>query len=353
MDEEQRSGRSGRSATEPSIREEAIVTRTSEAVTYQYDRHGDAAVLEGRRHPLQPPGPDEVTVEVVCAGINHMDALIRRGDEQTWADDPWPRSSGSDFAGIVVACGRDVTAFRRGSEVIGHIRSGAHATFLNVSVSALVLKPSSLPWELAGGFFLAGATALTTLEELHIGPDDTIVVSAAAGGVGSIEVQLAKHWGARVIGTCGERNFDYLRQLGIIPVKYGEGIADRIRHVAHGPVTAFIDNFGKDGAALAAELGVPSGRYRSSADRRDVEIALLRDDLDSVRKGTMQLQRLAHLAHQGAFRLLVSGLYPLDDIVEAYDDLDRLHSRGKIVLATHPVAAYRTVRARDVHEAMP
>ncbi|WP_240642207.1 NADP-dependent oxidoreductase [Microbacterium sulfonylureivorans] len=329
------------------------MTRSIEVVGYQYDRHGDATVLEQRTRVLSAPGPNEVTVEIVCAGVNHMDALIRRGVEQAWADDPWPRSSGSDFAGIVVACGPGVTALHRGSEVIGHVRSGAHATHVNVSVASLVVKPRNLSWELAGGMFLAGGTALTTLDELRIGHDDTIVISAAAGGVGSIEAQLAKHWGARVIGTCGDRNFDYLRQLGIIPVKYGDGIADRIRHVAHGPVTAFIDNFGKDGEGLAVELGVPDGRYRSSADRRDVEVALLREDPDSVRSGTTQLQRLAHLAQLGAFRLLVSGLYPLADIVEAFEDLDRLHARGKIVLATHPVAAYRTLRARDVHEALP
>lgn len=324
-----------------------------QAVAFEYDSCGEPAVLERRTRPLSPPGPHEVLVEILTTGVNHMDALIRRGDEREWDADAWPRASGSDFAGIVRLCGPGVTAFRPGSAVIGHVRTGAHATHLIVSVSALVPKPKSVSWEVAGGMYLAGATALTTLEELRIGRDDTIVVSAAAGGVGSIEVQLAKHWGARVIGTCGERNFDYLRQLGIIPVRYGEGIVERIQHVSHGPVTAFIDNFGKDGQGIAEALAVPPGRYRSSADRRDVEAALLRDDPESVRRGTAQLQRLAQLAEQGAFRLLVSGLYPLEDIVEAYEDLDRMHSRGKILLATNPVSTFRVTRARDVHEAMP
>ncbi len=179
------------------------------------------------------------------------------------------------------------------------------------------------------------------------------MVSAAAGGVGSIEVQLARHAGATVIGTCGERNFDYLRQLGIRPVQYGEGIADRIRAAAPNGVTAFVDNFGQDGRTLADSLGVPASRYRSSDDRRLLELAALEDSPDAVEHGTRQLERLVTLASERAFTLLISGFYPLDDVREAFDDLVRLHSRGKVVLGTHPVSAYRVLKAREVHEARP
>ncbi|QIG39359.1 NADP-dependent oxidoreductase [Microbacterium sp. 4R-513] len=326
-------------------------SRVIQATWFEYDRYGDADVLVERSEALPPPGEGEVTVEVITTSLNHMEAFLRNGKESTWSDDPWPRRSGSDFAGIVVATGPGSRLPLR-SQVIGHVRTGAHASHLNVSESALVLKPPSVMWEVAGALYLAGVTALDTLEQLRIGQGDTIVVSAAAGGVGSIETQLAKHRGARVIGTCGDRNFDYLRQLGIIPVRYGDGMADRIRRVAEGPVTAFIDNFGKDGRDLAEDLGVPESRYRSSADRRDVELSLLQDDPDSVEHGTTQLARLAELARAGAFRLLISGLYPLNDIVEAYDDLAHLHSRGKVVLATKPATTYRTVKAREIHEAM-
>jgi NADPH:quinone reductase-like Zn-dependent oxidoreductase len=323
------------------------------AIRFEYDAPGGPSALERRTVPLSPPGPGEVTVEMVCAGVSHVDAIIRRGDEPEWADEPFPRGSGSDFAGIVVAVGSGVTSLRPGAEVIGHVRTGAHATYLTVPASRLVPKPRILEWEAAGGLFLAGATALTILDELRIGSGDTIVVTAAAGGVGSLEVQIAKHWGAKVIGTCGARNFDYLRQLGITPVQYGEGIVERISRAAGGPVTAFIDNFGQDGEDIAEALGVATARYRSSADRREVELRLLSDDPEDVAAGTSQLRRLARLAQDRAFRLLVSGVYATDDIVEAYEDLEKLHARGKIVVATHPVAAYRTLRARDLHEAMP
>jgi len=322
-----------------------------QAKVVEYDHNGEIDVLEMRTLALPTPAAGEVTVEVICAGISHIDGFIRGGNESEWADDPWPRRSGSDFAGIVVAVGDGVRGFPRGAEVIGHVRSGAHATYLNVDAAALVLKPKSLTWEAAGGLFLAGATALDTLDDLKIGAGDTIVISAAAGGVGSIQAQLAKHKGATVIGTCGDRNFDYLRQLGIKPVRYGEGIAERIRHVAGEPITAMIDNFGQDGRELADELGVPEGRYRSSADRRDTELRLLRSDQESVAHGTKQLAELARLAQARAFTLLISGLYPLDDITEAYADLQKLHSRGKVLLGTHLVNTYRIIKARDVHEA--
>lgn len=327
-------------------------SKTALAATFTYTRYGDAEMLHKHERPLAAPAPGHVTVEVVTCGINHMDVFLRNGNESTWRDDPWPRKSGSDFAGIVVATGEGVRSFTRGQEVIGHVRTGAHATHLEVDEASLVHKPKRVTWETAGGLYLAGCTALETLDELRIGADDTVVISAAAGGVGSIEAQLATSAGARVIGTCGDRNFDYLRQLGIIPVKYGDGLADRIARVAHGPVTAYIDNFGKDGRETADALGVAPDRYRSSEDRRRVELRLLADDPESIAHGTSQLRRLTDLAEQRAFTLLVSGLYALDDIVEAYLDLSRLHARGKIILATHPVSPYRVLKARDIHEAM-
>ena len=325
----------------------------TEAFTYRYTRYGDADVLKRHQYPLPAPGPGEVLVEVISTAINHMDAFLRNGKEDTWHDDPWPRASGCDFAGIVRAVGPGVTEYRAGADVVGHTRTGAHASHIVLPADQLVRKPKGMEWEVAGGLFLAGATALETLDDLRIDASDTVVISAAAGGVGSIEAQIAKHRGARVIGTCGARNFDYLRQLGIIPVSYDDGMAERIRRAAGRPVTAYIDNYGKDGRQVAEALEVPADRYRSSADRRDVELRLLRDDPESVAHATQVLQRVVDLAGDGAFRLLVSGLYPIDDIVDAFEDLAKLHARGKIVLATRPVTRVRTLRAREVFERMP
>ena len=322
--------------------------KPSQTSVIEYDQVGDADVLQNRTRPLPPPGPGEVTVEVIAAGISHIDGFIRTGREQDW-DDPFPRASGSDFAGIVV----DSTdaRFPKGADVVGHVRAGAHATYLTVPAGALVRKPKHVTWETAGGLYLAGVTALDTLDSLHIGAGDTVVISAAAGAVGSIEAQIARHRGAKVLGTCGARNFDYLRQLGIVPVQYGPDIVTRIREAAPRGVTAYIDNFGQDGHELARDLGVPSSRYRSSDDRRELELKLLRDDPESVAHGTRQLETVVGLADQQAFTLLISGFYPLSDVALAYADLDKLHSRGKVVLATHPVSGFRYLKARDIAEA--
>jgi NADPH2:quinone reductase len=322
------------------------VKKPSETDVIQYDRAGDSEVLRLHKRPLPPPQPGEVTVEVIAAGISHIDGFIRSGREESWASEGYPRGTGSCFAGVVVDSAE--AGLPRGTEVVGHVRAGAHATYLNAPVAALVKKPKLVTWETAGGLYLAGVTALDTLDELHIGEGDTVVISAAAGGVGSIEAQIARHRGATVIGTCGERNFDYLRQIGIVPVQYGPGIADRIRAAAPQGVTAFIDNFGQDGLALADELGVPASRYRSSEDRRDTELRLLASDATAVAHGTKQLEAVLGLAEKQAFTLLISGLYPLAETARAYADLDKLHSRGKVVLVTHPVSGGRHLKARDV-----
>ena len=116
-------------------------------------------------------------------------------------------------------------------------------------------------------------------------------------------------------------------------------------------MSALIDNFGQDGSDLAEELGVPADRYRSSADRRDTEVRLLQNDPASVAYGTELLARVTHLAEKRAFTLLISGLYALDDVASAYHDLEKLHSRGKVLLGTHLVNSRRIVKARDIYEA--
>lgn len=325
------------------------IKKVTQASVVEYDETGGPEVLHLVTRPLPEPGAGEVTVEVMTMGLNHIDGFVRSGAEKEW-DDPFPRRSGSCFAGTVIAVGPDTAGFPVGSDVVGHVRSGAQASHLTVSTDRLVRKPKNVTFETAGGLYLAGTTALDILDELKVGAGDTVVVSAAAGGVGSVEAQIAMHRGARVIGTCGDRNFDYLRQLGVKPVRYGEGIVDRIRALAPDGVSAYIDNFGQDGHEIAEALGVPASKFRSSADRRDREVALLSDDPAAVAHGTDQLRKVVELAEKRAVNVLVSGFYPLADVAEAYDDLQKLHSRGKVVLATHPVNPRRIRKAREVME---
>ncbi len=316
--------------------------------TVQFDEFGDAGVLKIVERETPRPGPGEVLVEVIAAGTNHIEGMVRAGRLADEIPSEFPQTQGTDFAGIVRELGDGVTAFKRGAEVVGHTTRSAHATYVVVPAANLVVKPRTLIWEVAGALYLAGLAAIDTVDSLHLGAGDTLVVSAAAGGVGSIETQLARLSGATVIGTCSERNFDYLRQQGVKPVLYGEGMADRIRQLAPRGVTAFVDNFGQDGHEVAADLGVDPSRFRSSLDRKAIEVAALTADAEFEAHATRQLQRLVTLAATGAISVLISGFYPLDHVADACDDLDKLHSRGKIVLGMHPASPFRVLKARDV-----
>ncbi|NQX27485.1 NADP-dependent oxidoreductase [Microbacteriaceae bacterium VKM Ac-2854] len=319
----------------------------------QFQRFGGPEVLEIVDAPRPVPGPGEVLVEVLSAGLNHMEALIRRGLFDSDHSGVFPQRQGTDLAGIVVGLGAGVTDLRMHADVVGHAVTGSHASHVCVPRSNLLPKPKNVSWEVGGALFLAGVTAYRALEETHVGPGDTVVVAAAAGGVGNMEVQLAKLRGATVIGTCGERNFDYLRQIGVQPVVYGDGIAERIRAAAPGGVTVFLDNFGGTNPSLAADLGIEDGRFHSSDDRKEIELRAVWPSAETAVADTEILARLVALVAEQKLRVLVSGFYPLGFVQDAFDDLERLHSRGKIVLGMKPVNPARVTKARDVAEARP
>ncbi|PPF12706.1 NADP-dependent oxidoreductase [Rathayibacter rathayi] len=317
----------------------------------QYSRFGDADVLEIAEVERPRPGPGEVLVEVLAAGVNHMEAFIRQGLFDSDHSAAFPMRQGTDFSGVVVALGEGVTDIKLRSDVVGHALVGSHATHVVVPRRNLVAKPASVSWEVGGALFLAGVTAWRALEATQVGPDDTVVVSAAAGGVGSLEIQLAKLRGASVIGTCGERNFDYLRQIGVKPVVYGDGIAERICAAARDGVTVFLDNFGGENDALADELGIAAGRFHSSDDRKEIELRAVWPDAETAQRDTEILSELVGLVAEQKLRVLVSGFYPFDQVQDAFDDLEKRHSRGKIVLGMNPVDPGHITKARDIHEA--
>ena len=322
--------------------------RVAQAV--KFERYGGTEVLELVDIAMPVPAPGEVLIEVVTAGINHIEAFVREGRLADEIGSEFPQCQGSDFAGIVRELGPGVTALRKGAEMVGHTTRMSHASWICVPAGNLVPKPRDLSWEVAGALFLAGLVAADTIDEIRLGANDTVVVSAAAGGVGSIEVQLAKALGARVIGTCGERNFDYLRQLGILPVVYGAGLAERIRALAPNGVDAYIDNFGQDDEQTAEALGVADARYRSSDDRKRLEVAAITAGPDDTAHATAQLRRLTGLSGARAVDILISGFYPLPHVRDAFDDLETLHARGKIVLGMNPVNSGRVEKARAISE---
>ena len=298
----------------------------------QYDGFGGVDVLRVAEVPVPEPGPDEVLVEVAAAGINPGEAYVREGRyAQRWPS-TFPSGQGSDLAGTVRALGPGVDAVAVGDEVFGWTDLRAsQAEYVVVPVRQVLAKPSELAWEQAGALHVVGATAWAAVRAVDPRPGETVVVSAAAGGVGVLTVQLARRTGATVVGVASEANHDWLRAHGVVPVAHGDGLVDRIRAAAP-TVDAFIDLFGDGYVDVALALGVPPDRIDTIIDFAAVEEHGVKADGNAVGARPEVLAELAALLAKGELELPVAATYPLERVQDAYRELERRHTRGKIVL---------------------
>ena len=299
----------------------------------KFDRYGDIDVLDVRDVPRPKPAQGQVLVRVKAAGINPGEASIRSGALHSRWPATFPSGGGSDFAGVVEEVGEGVNAFRPGAEVIGFSNErSSHAELVAVPVDQLTARPPNVPWEQAGALFVAGTTAYSAVKAVALKPGDTVVVSGAAGGVGSIAVQLAKIAGAKVIGLASASNHKWLSDHGVTPVDYGDGVADRLKKAAGGRIDAFIDTFGKGYVDLALQLGVSKDRINTIIDWAAVEKHGVKasGSHDSARAEV--LAELAGLMASGKLEIPIAKAYPLTQVREAFRELERRHTRGKIVL---------------------
>jgi NADPH:quinone reductase-like Zn-dependent oxidoreductase len=299
----------------------------------RYNEYGDIDVLEVVEVPRPEPGAGQVLVEVKAAAINPGEAAIRKGVFAERWPSTFPSGQGSDLAGVVAEAGPGVTGIAAGDEVIGFTDDRAsQAQYVLVEAANLVPRPAGVSWEEAASLYVAGTTAYAAVRAVSLAPGDTVVVSAAAGGVGSLAVQLAKNAGATVIGLAGPANHEWLAGHGVQPVTYGEGVADRIRSAAGGRVDAFIDAFGGGYVELALELGVAPDRIDTIADFAAIEKHGVKGDGNAVGGNAEVLAELAALVDKGALEIPVAKVYPLAEVRAAYRELERRHTRGKIVL---------------------
>jgi NADPH:quinone reductase len=305
----------------------------SGARAVRFDRYGDRDVLYVADVDTPSPGPGEVVVEVRAAGINPGEAAIRTGAMQDMFPATFPSGEGSDLAGVVTAIGPGVTEYSVGDEVLGFsFRRSSHATHTAVPVNQLIPKPPQLSWEVAGSLYVVGATAYAAVRAVDPKPGETVAVSAAAGGVGVLTVQLLLLRKARVLGIAGPGNADWLRAHGVTPVAYGDGLADRLREAAPDGIDAFIDLFGPDYVQLAVDLGV-------APERIDTVISFEKaGEVGAKTEGSVDastpevLAEIANLIASGTIDFEVAGTYPLDRVADAFEELERRHTRGKIVL---------------------
>lgn len=288
------------------------------------------------------PGPGEVTVEVRAAGVNPFDVKVYGGGFGT---DParLPLRLGSEAAGVVVAVGADAVgpagAIAVGDEVVAFRAPGAYAERLTLPASAVLPKPGPLSFEQASGLLLTGATAVHALTAAGVGRGDTVLLHAAAGGVGLAVLQLAAARGARVIGTVSASKFGLVRQFGGEPVEYGPGLADRVRALAPHGVDAAIDAVGTDEAVdVSVELVADRGRVATiAAFQRGGELGLKvlgagpGADAGTELRDAARLD-LVRLADDGRLTVLVGETFPLAEAEAAHRAVLAGRTTGKIVL---------------------
>jgi NADPH:quinone reductase-like Zn-dependent oxidoreductase len=299
----------------------------------RFDQYGDVDVLDVVEVPDPVPGDGGVLVRVKAAGINPGEAAIRLGALHERWPATFPSSQGSDLAGVVEQVGPSADGFRPGDEVLGFTHDRAsQAELVAVPAGQLARRPAELEWEAAGALFVAGTTAWAAVRAVSISRDDVVVVSGAAGGVGSIAVQLARLAGARVIGLASEPHHEWLRGHGVTPVTYGEGVAGRIREAANGRIDAFIDTFGSGYVDLAIELGVAPARIDTIRDWDAAARHGVRTDGNTVGGRADVLAELAQLVADGKLEIPIAQAYPLEQVRDAYRELERRHTLGKIVV---------------------
>jgi len=298
----------------------------------RFDEYGGAEVLQVVDVPRPIAGPGQVLVQVKAAGINPGEAKIRQGLMHDRYPATFPSGEGSDLAGIVAETGSGVTGFSAGDEVIGFTNNRAsHAEYVIVEAENLTAKPPAVPWEVAGALFVAGATAYAAVRAVELSQGDTVVVAGATGGVGSLAVQLARRAGATVIGLASEANHGWLTAHGVVPVRYGDGVAGRIRQAAD-KVDAFIDTFGADYVQLGLELGAEPARVDTIANFAAVERYGVKAAGSAAGASASVLAELAGLIAAGELEVPVTATFPLSQVQDAYRRLAQGHVLGKIVL---------------------
>ncbi|SEF93422.1 NADPH:quinone reductase [Actinacidiphila yanglinensis] len=301
-----------------------------------FTEFGSADVLHPVDVELPEPGAGQVRIAVRAAGVNPLDSKIRTGAMQQFFPVAFPHVPGLEVAGVVEAVGPGVTGFEAGTPVLGRTATGSYAEQALADVDLLTVKPDSLDWAHAAALPVAAETTYRALEPLGLRSGETLLVHGAAGGVGSVAVQFAVARGLTVIGTAREDNHAYLRELGVIPVRYGDGLVERVRALAPGGVDAAFDLSGRP-EALIDSVALTGGTERvitvanaATAAEHGIAFTGGGGDTDRTRPG---YEEALSLLAAGKLRIALHHTYPLAEAAEAQRASEAGRLTGKIVLA--------------------
>jgi NADPH:quinone reductase-like Zn-dependent oxidoreductase len=287
---------------------------------------GDDAAVTIDEVDEPTPGSGQVRIRVSHSSLNRADLKVRAGLFLPGMPKSLPSGLGWDAAGVIDEVGEAVTGFAAGDEVFGLVRLGGFAEFATARASSVARKPAGLSWDLAGALPTVGQTALDVVDSQPIGETDTVLVSAAAGGVGLIVAQLARIRGARVLGTASKANAAFLDSIGVQPIVYGPGLAERLLD-SGADITVVLDQAGADTVHAALELGIDSERINSIADdARDLGVRTV----GQGKADPERLEMLAELIADGSVVLPIEASYRLEEIDAALRRFATGHLRGKV-----------------------
>jgi len=319
-----------------------MVVTTRMTTVIVAESYGGPDVLAVVDESVRQPGPEEIRVVVKGVGVNPVDYKLYSG---AYGSDPeqLPLHLGSEACGVVAAVGSDPQGpagpIGVGDEVVLYRIAGAYAQEVVVPAACALAKPESMTFAQAAGLMLTGTTAIHALTVTSVSQGDTVVIHGASGGVGRMAVQIARHRGARVIGTAGPSGHDALRALGAEPVSYGSGLLERVRAMAPRGIDAALDMVGTD-EALDTSVALVSDRARIvtiAGFVRGLELGIKviggapGADPGTEIRSAARLE-LVELANAGVIKVDVAATFALVDAAQAHRELASGHVHGKIIL---------------------
>jgi NADPH:quinone reductase-like Zn-dependent oxidoreductase len=297
--------------------------------------YGGPEVLVYEDVPRPEAAADEVLIRIHAASVNPVDWKIRDGYGKESFGHQLPHILGCDVAGIVEAVGAEVNRLQVGNSVYGYTslrREGTYAEFIVAKASEIAIKPNTLNFIEAAAVPVGALTAWQAIFDIaHLEAGQTILVHAAAGGVGSMAVQLAKAKGAYVWGTASARNADFLKELGVDQViDYQTTPFETVVH----NVDVVFDTLGGETQQRSLTVLKPGGILVSSVQPPPEQIAEtgVRGAMVAVQPNAAQLDEITALIDAGKIKPFVETILPLAEVRQAHELSQSGRTRGKIVL---------------------